>query len=314
MTISTAVRSASPPRVLGVLTAAATLPYLALKTIWLAGGTAGVRDGALLADPSVRALNGVTLVLDLLVVALAILLTVDAGLRLPAWTLLLPIWVGTGFLLPMAVAILPSTLVGSLGADTGPFEPWVQPMVYGGFAVQGLGLAIAFALYAARRWGEVVAAPAAVPPGLWPLLRVLVGGGVAAAALSGALHLAGGLVSGSGDGVLMALAKAGFAAAGAVGVLHLARGPGGHRWTAAVAAWIGTGAMFAWGLWSAALTMADTALAAPDPIGGPADLAGLLAGLALATAALAALSGSTMDAGAPRHGVAGRPPSRQILA
>jgi hypothetical protein len=282
-------------RTLGLLTAAGTLPYLALKANWLTGGTAGFRDAALLADPSVQVLNAVTVLMDVLIIALALALTRPFGQRLTAWPLLLPLWVGTGFLVPMAVAILPVTVVGSLSSEGGPLEPWVQPMVYGGFAWQGVGLTVAFAGYAAQRWGHVVTG-GPVAAGLRPLLRVLVGGGTAAAAVSGVLLLVAGVATGSGTSVLGAVANAGFAAAGALGVARLATGAPTHRWAAAVAAWIGTGAMFAWGLWSAVLTMAGTAMAGPDPITGPAALAGLLGGFALAVAGLVALAGAERPA------------------
>jgi hypothetical protein len=279
-------------RTLGLLTAAGTLPYLGLKAIWLGGGTVGVRDAAFLADPSIHVLNAVTVLMDLLVIGLALALTRPFGHRLRAWTLLLPIWVGTGFLGPMTVVILPMTAIGSLASADGPLESWVQPLVYGGFAWQGVGLALAFAGYAVRRWDGVVAGRGQVAPPLRPLLRVLMGGGTAAAAVSAVLYLAAGIAGGSGTATLVAVANAGFTAAGAVGVARLARDRAAHRWAAAVAAWVGTGAMFAWGLWSAVLTMAGTAMAGPDPITGPAALAGLLGGFALAVAGLVTLAGA----------------------
>ncbi|MGI5129414.1 hypothetical protein ACQEVB_21585 [Pseudonocardia sp. CA-107938] len=279
-------------RTLGLLTAAGALPYLTLKAIWLAGGTIGVRDAPFLADPSVVVLNTVTVLLDAILVALALALTRPFGARLPAWMLLLPIWVGTGFLLPMVVAILPVAALGSLSDATGPLEPWVQPLVYGGFAWQGVGLALAFVSYAVRRWGAVITRGGTVAAPLRPLLRVLVGGGAAAAGLSGLLHVVAGIASGSGSAVLVDVANALFAAAGALGVARLAGGATEHRFASAVAGWVGTGAMFAWGLWSAVLTMAGTALAHPDPISGPAALAGLLGGFALAVAGLVALAGA----------------------
>lgn len=289
-------------RTVGLLTAAGTLPYLALKANWLTGGTAGFRDAVLLADPSMQVLNAVTVLMDVLVIALALALTRPFGQRLKAWPLLLPLWVGTGFLTPMAVVIMPVTVFGSLSTAGGPLEPWVQPMVYGGFAWQGVGLVLAFAAYATQRWGGLLARSEPVALPLRPLLRVLIGGGAAMAAVSGVLHLVAGMAAGSGTAVLAAAANAGFAAAGAVGVAWLARAASMHRWAAAAGAWIGTGAMFAWGLWSAVLTMSGTAMAGPDPITGPAALAGLLGGFALAVAGLVALVGAEHPAQvAPAH-------------
>lgn len=295
MTIGTPPHTAH--RAVGLLTAAGTLPYLALKANWLAGGTLGMRDPAALADPSIVALNAVTLVMDLLLIALAIALTHGVGRRIPAVALLLPVWVGTGLLIPMAVAILPAAVLGELTTASDSLESWVRPLVYGGFAWQGVGLSLTLVGYAVRRWGAVVAAPAPVAGPLRSVLRVLVGGGTVAVTLSGVLYLMTGFASGSATGALMSVASAVFALAGAVGVARLVRGARTRRWATVGAAWIGTGTTFAWALWSTALTVSGTALGGPDPIGGPAALAGLLGGFALATAGLVALAGDAAEAG-----------------
>jgi hypothetical protein len=180
-------------RELGWTAAAGALPYLTLKVAWLTGHPVGA-DPDLLADPSVTVLNAVTLALDLVVVVLALALTHPWGYRLPGWTLLLPAWVGTGFLLPIALLVLPAVVVagGAPASGGGPLEPWVQPVVYGGFAWQGVLLLAAFLLHARDRWAGTLAA-AGGP--VTPLLRVLATGGAAAAGVSALLHL--GPVSGS---------------------------------------------------------------------------------------------------------------------
>jgi hypothetical protein len=129
-----------------------TVPYLALKFAWLAGSTVGVVDVQAFAVPSVVALNAVTAAMDLVAVVVALAFTYPWGQRVPALLVLVPIWVGTGFLAPIVV-LLPMTGV-SLGAA--PADPvlasWVQPVVYAGFGWQGLMLMIAFVLYARERW------------------------------------------------------------------------------------------------------------------------------------------------------------------
>lgn len=297
MTTNTTLASQSH-RLIGWAAAAGTLPYLTLKSIWLSGGSIGVADPAMLRDPSIEVLNWVTVALDLTVIGLALALTRPWGRRLPAWAVLLPMWVGTGLLLPMAVAILPATLIARVAEPTagsgpgGALEPWVQPLVYGGFAWQGIFLITAFALYARSRWSGIVEAPGVASRGLAPLLRVVATGGAVMAGLSGTLYLALGVASGSAAGVLVETVDAGLAAAGAVGVLALVRGAVGHRWLTTAAAWAGSAAMFSWGLWGAVTTMAGTALSAPDPLGGMANLTGLLGGFALAVAGLLALLGT----------------------
>jgi hypothetical protein len=133
-------------RAVGWAAAAGTLPYLTLKAIWLSGNPVGVVDPAVMAGPAMGVLNGVTVLLALLVIALAFALTHPFGRRLPAWSLLLPMWVGTGLLLPVAISILPATLLlAAEGAGSPDFlEAWVRPLVYGGFAWQAIFLLGAF--------------------------------------------------------------------------------------------------------------------------------------------------------------------------
>ncbi len=283
---------------LGWAAAAGTVPYLALKAAWLSGSTIGARDPAFLEDRSIVVLNGVTVILDLVVIALALALTQRWGRGLPAWPILLPTWVGTGFLLPMVLAVLPATVFslftapGPAGGPRYPLEWWVQPVVYGGFAWQGVFLLLAFVLYARDRWSSAVEDRGAAPAGAHvPLLRVVAGGGVVLAALSAGLHLLNGALSGGAIAAGVETINAGLAVVGAAGVLALVRGTARRRWLAATAAWIGSAAMFSWGLWAAVATMGATALSAGGaPLAGLAGLTGLLGGFALAVAGLLALA------------------------
>jgi hypothetical protein len=310
MTISPAISPAVPPpvgvRVLGWLAAAGTLPYLTLKLVWLTGGTSGVTDPAFLADPTIVVANAVTFAMDLVVIGLALALTHRWGDRLPAWLVLLPMWMGTGFLVPMAVSIMPSTLIQMLDGGTGntEFEPWLQPLVYGGFAWQGVFLCAAFVAYAVRRWSGVVTAGAPPAPGLIPLLRVLTAGGCVMAAACALLHLVVGLSAGSAVALGVEAVNAALALAGAAGVVALVRARPVPRWAAVAAAWTGSAAMFAWGLYIVGIGLATTApaggsaaagaatLAGGSAAGGAAQLAGLLGGFALAVAGMLALVGA----------------------
>jgi hypothetical protein len=281
-------------RAVGWAAAAGTLPYLTLKAIWLSGNPVGVVDPAVMAGPAMGVLNGVTVLLDLLVVALALALTQPFGRRLPAWSLLLPMWVGTGLLLPVAISILPATLLlAAEGAGSPDFlEAWVRPLVYGGFAWQAIFLLGAFVGHARRRWADVVATPGVASRAVAPLLRVVAAGGVGTAAVSAGLHLVLAATSGSLAAGASATVGAGFAVAGAAGVLLLVRDTTAHRWLATAAAWIGSAAMFSWGLWATANTVVGTPLAVADPLAGAANLTGLLAAFALAIAGLLALLGT----------------------
>lgn len=293
-TLSAAPSIPAAHRALGWAAALGTLPYLTLKALWLSGSTLGVTNPVFLADPAIVAANGVTFALDLAVVGLALALTHGWGHRVPAWLLLLPMWVGTGFLVPMAVAILPATLLttaAASGSGDAPFEPWLQPLVYGGFAWQGIFLVAAFALHVRGRWSEYVTVPAAPPRAIVGLLHVMVGGGIALAVLSAGLQLSAGATAGDAVDRAVPVISAGLALAGALGVLALVRGAATRRWLATAAGWTGTAAMFSWGLYTVVITMAATPLGSPDPLAGMAQLTGLLGGFALAVAGLLALVG-----------------------
>lgn len=289
MTMTSPSTSPTVRRALGWAAAAGTLPYLTLKALWLGGSTAGVTDPGLLADPVITVANAVTFALDLVVVGLAFVLTSSWGRRVPAWAVLLPIWVGTGFLVPMALVILPATLLMTAPAGPTAFEPWVQPMVYGGFAWQAVFLVAAFALYARARWADVLTSPGAPPAS--PLLDVIARGGAVTAVLSAALHVASGAATGNGIAFAASAVTAGLAVAGAAGVLALARG--GRARPALAAAWTGSAAMFSWGLYATLLAVVPSTLSAgagADPVTALAQLTGLLGGFALAVAGLMALT------------------------
>lgn len=272
-------------RALGWAAALGTLPYLTLKALWVSGSTVGASDAAFLHSPTMIAANSVTFVLDLLVIALAMALTHEWGRRVPVWALLLPVWVGTGFLVPMASVILPATLLHPTPVGGSALAPWVAPMVYGGFAWHGVFLAAAFVLHVRLRWASQVATPRTSGP----LLPVIAGGGTVMAVLSAGLHLVSGATGGTLVGV--AVGNAAFALVGAAGVQVLVRGGRNHRLLAAAAAWTGSAAMFSWGLYIALLTMGANPLGGHgDPIVGMAQLTGLLGGFALAVAGLLSLT------------------------
>ncbi|TMR22995.1 hypothetical protein ETD86_09655 [Nonomuraea turkmeniaca] len=138
-----------------IIAIAAMVPYLTLKVLWLTGSSVGVADPSLMSDPAMVGLNAMTFGMDAVGLVLALAFTMRWGMRLPAWLVLLPLWVGTG-LLSVVVATAPLAVVAS-GLEVfsgGPIQAWVYLMVYGGFMGQGVGLMTAFALYASAggRW------------------------------------------------------------------------------------------------------------------------------------------------------------------
>src|SRR5919198_763550 len=142
----------------GSAATAGPLPYLTLKLAWLTGDDVGVLDPAFMHDRTIFALNLFTAGMDLYAILRA--LTFAHVWRMWPPLVLFPIWVGTGFLAPI-VAGLPIVAVVTAIAGSGehastaatvPLESWVQPLVYTGFAWQGVCLLTGFLLYAATRW------------------------------------------------------------------------------------------------------------------------------------------------------------------
>ncbi|MEU7729718.1 hypothetical protein AB0B78_31475 [Streptomyces sp. NPDC040724] len=144
--------------VVGYAAVVATLPYLLLKVIWVCGGSLGILDRELAEGSTLFVANLATMGMDGVAVVIALAFTHRWGQRLPAWLVLFPMWIATGYLAPI-VTIAPS--IGLSAQDTVEKDPdpflasWVYVVVYGGFAIQGLLLAAAFVLYARHRWAGV---------------------------------------------------------------------------------------------------------------------------------------------------------------
>src|SRR6266508_4962420 len=170
---------------------ASALPYLALKIVWLSGGSLGATDPTLMRDTSMIALNLATAGMDLVGVALALAFTHQWGQRIPAWLLLPPMWVATGLLARFIIGVPIVVAAGALApasvprAVAGPVQPWVYAVVYTEFAGMGIGLIAAFVLYAKARWAGMLGAPGAVaPPGATHELQVVLANTTAIAAIA----------------------------------------------------------------------------------------------------------------------------------
>jgi hypothetical protein len=263
-----------------------TVPYLALKFAWLAGSSVGVLDVQAFDVPSVVALNALTAAMDVVAIVVALAFTYPWGLRVPALLVLVPIWVGTGFLAPI-VLLLP---MAGFAAGAPPPDPvlasWVQPMVYTSFGWQGLMLMIAFVLYARVRWPWVFQverlAVRRVPV-------VLGDAGAVVGVVAVVLLLTGGTAIGVVQGLMAIPAVA--------GVVVLVHGVRCRFWVPVVVTWLGAGALFSWGMWGLLNSMAGTALSNGElPLGiVAASVAGLLIGLG----SLVLLSGYRTATAAP---------------
>ncbi|NEE23508.1 hypothetical protein G3M58_95795 [Streptomyces sp. SID7499] len=285
----TARPTAGPGRARRILRAVAVVscvPYLALKTAWVAGSHVGIPEGSSLLDDrlTMAVINGLSILLDSAVIVLALVLTRPWGLRVPAWLLAFPVWVATGLLAPV-MAGFPAQLVvrafGGGGASSKGQEAfldeWVFAVVYTGFIAQGLALGGLFVLYARDRWGHLWRGRVwDLPVGaVGPAHRALAVAAAVLALLPLTLHAlwACGVSAGLGEGraadrggefhVLEALYVV-FLLAAVTGAVLLAfrRGRALPVSVPLSLVWVGSGAVVCWGGW---LSLAS--------LGGPADLA-----------------------------------------
>ncbi|MEX5717342.1 hypothetical protein [Geodermatophilus maliterrae] len=279
--------------VIGYLVVAAILPYLLLKAAWIAGSTIGFATESSV-DPGVL-LGGNILTAGMELVAIVVVLafTHDWGMRLPAWLVLLPAWVGTGLLAPFVVAgplVVLSVATAASPVGDGSFEPWVGPVVYSSFGAQALGIALTFALYARARWARLLRSRAGcrsagphplLTPAVW-IAAVLLAA-VAAARLLWALDPAAAASFGLTDarGTTERAADAGaaaFALMAAAGLLVLVRRRRARTplWVPLALTWVGSGATWAGGWWPLLLWIGEVAGAGTSSPG-----AGLVAGVHL---------------------------------
>ncbi|MFI6742399.1 hypothetical protein ACIBI9_56650 [Nonomuraea sp. NPDC050451] len=258
-----------------IIAIAAMLPYLTLKTLWLTGHPVGVADPAFMNDPAMIGLNTMTFGMEAVGLVLALAFTMRWGRRLPAWLVLLPLWVGTGLLAVVTVTAPIMVLTGGLAVfeTGGAIEPWIYMMVYGGFVVQGVGLMTAFVLYSRDRWpgafttriDHAFAGPTR------SFQTVVAWGALLVAGPLGAVKLAGGLQD-RVEGLL--------AVAGAVALVLVVRRRGrGPFWAPLVAAWLGSGSLFSGGLYVMIISSVRAPLGAPGA--ELTELFGMLTGLVM---------------------------------
>ena len=246
------------------------LPYLALKIIWLGGGTRGVADPDMMSHPSMVALNALTAGMDLVGIAIALAFTHRWGQRVPAWVVLPPMWVATGLLAKFVLAVPVAALVSALAPGNaprevrGPVQPWVYVVVYTSFAALGIGLMVAFVLYVKVRWASALrGSTQTFPPGATRIVQLPLANTAALIAIAvGLLHLAWAVARGTLVGALLDAIDAVIALGAAAGVLMMV-----HRvresipfWLPLTMTWVCAGSLFAWGLWSLINVLGQTAL------------------------------------------------------
>lgn len=267
-------------RLLCLGAALATLPYIALKIVWLSGSEVGLTDPAFADSGAMQVANAVTLGLDVAALALTGVLGTRRGLRAPAWTVLLPLWVGAGLLVQILL-LLPLTLgAGTVGSrpSSGPglVADWVYVMVYAGFAGLGICLLPAFAGYVWQRWAGrwALRSPAPAVP-----LRALGVIAAASATLTGVSWAVGFALGGDSSRWLFVDGVMALFAAGALFTLR--RGSRRlRRLVPASVALVGTGGLFSWGLFHVASAVGSGVSTGATAAALAYSLARLLVGLA----------------------------------
>ncbi|WP_436991569.1 hypothetical protein [Streptomyces sp. enrichment culture] len=241
-------------------------PYLLIKVVWSFGLLVPTEE---MAGADWRVVNAVTALLAAVGVALALAFTRPWGERLPAWLVALPVWVGTGLLVPMlplAPLLGPAAMKRDEEAGSPDFWVYEQVLVMVSLVGVGVGLPLALVGYARARWPHALGGPLAPGggPGGRPVggtrrLQVVLAGAVAAgcAVLGGVkgYWAAGGVVGLDADALerrdlwwhLLSASTAVWALAGAWAVLVLATGRGARRFVPPMAvAWVSSGMLFAY--------------------------------------------------------------------
>jgi hypothetical protein len=146
----------------------ATLPYLVLKLLWLNGSTIGMTDhhgSDQMGGTRFVVGNTITVLLMLVAAAFVVALTRPWANRVPAWLVFVLAAGATGLLGPILVGLPVGLAIeewtrGAVGPaeDTG-LAPWVFGVVYTGFGVLGLAMAVLVVLHVLDRWGTLIAEP-----------------------------------------------------------------------------------------------------------------------------------------------------------
>lgn len=282
------------------LTVVACLPYITLKMIWLAGGTVGVNDVGMMHSPATVFVNALTLGMDAVAILIVVAFTYGWGMRVPAWLVVVPIWVGTGFLVPLGLGVpLGTGLQLALGqgspmssASASELQPWVFMVVYSGFITQGVGLTVSFAGYARTRWPEVFALRArdakASPADV--MRRFLAWAATVPMAFAAVVDLYWAFGGDGGRAVHLNTAQQVFQgvngavlAGGAVGAVLLVQRKSGRLFRPLLATWLGAGAGFSNGLFAALSPMDKTITTLMHLDGEAGLLGGLVTGVVAAS-------------------------------
>ncbi|KXY59601.1 hypothetical protein [Bacillus cereus] len=253
-------------RICGYGAVISVTPYLLIKIVWTFGLFLPTEQ---MGEASWRIINAVTAVLATVGILLAMAFCRPWGERLPAWLVALPIWVGTGLLVPIlliAPVLGPAAMIRDQEAGAADF--WVYEQIFVMISLFGIGIFLPLALagYAMSRWPEALSGTTAYNelPGNTLRLQIILARFVAAGCiLLGVIKVFWAI--GGSYGInpttmgerdvwwhLLSLSAGVWSFAGAWGILVLSSRRG-SRWffLPMAAAWISSGALFSNNLYSA---------------------------------------------------------------
>ncbi|WP_454353049.1 hypothetical protein [Streptomyces calvus] len=228
-----------------------------------------------------RAINAATAFLAAVGIVLAMAFSRPWGERLPAWLVALPVWVGTGLLVPMlllAPVLGPAAMNRDQDAGSPDFWIYEQILVMISLVGVGVGLPLALAGYAKARWPEALGGPLAFdePVGGTRQLQVtlarLVAAGCVLLACVKVFWAAGGTLGLDADQLdrrdlwwhMLSLSTAVWALAGAWGILVLTARRGTNRFLPPmIAAWVSSGMLFSYSVYNL-LTLTDMQQPSPE--------------------------------------------------
>lgn len=246
----------------------AMAPYFVMKIFWTIDGLrgGGLHEGAW-RHLNWAVINGLTVAMSGLAMLLGLALAQRWGLRLPAWLMLLPGWIGMGFLVPMLPLIpflaLANTDTGDTTAES-QMAAWEIGLLSVSFAGFALGVAVAAPAYAARRWpgafsGRVVDRRPGVRitvARLAAALCVALGLPQLFWALGGTIGLNGATLDSRDAQWHLLTANNGVWALGAAWSAWTLTRHAGR--TPLLLSWLASGFLFAWGSWKAVFSFAVT--------------------------------------------------------
>ncbi|MGW7068688.1 hypothetical protein ACWGII_08875 [Streptomyces sp. NPDC054855] len=253
-------------------------PYLLIKIVWALGLFIPTEE---MGGADWRAINAVTAFLAAVGIILALAFSRPWGERLPAWIVALPVWVGTGLLVPMlllAPVLGPAAMNRDQEAGAPEFWVYEQILVMLSLVGMGVGLPVALAGYARARWPEALGGPLVCPEPvggsrqLQILLARMLAIGCALLACVKTFWAVGGTLGLNADELdrrdlwwhMLSSSTALWALAGAWGILVLTAQRGTRRFLPPMAAaWVSSGMLFSYAIYNL-LTLTDMQQPSPE--------------------------------------------------